>query len=1200
MKIKKIEFCNINSLASEWTVDFESPDFANSGMFCISGPTGSGKTSILDAICLGLYGKTPRLGAIVGDSNEVMTYGAKSCYAKVYFECNGNVYSARWDQHRSARTNKLQKYSWVLTNETSQTVEASFSKQSEIEATMTRVIGLDFGQFTKSMMLAQGEFNKFLKCNENERAAILEKLTGDNIYRKIAVAVHDLYASANKAVEDVENRMGSVTLLSVEELSELNEKIESAISQNKKLAHEEEYFRNICTWFENLHSVEAHLKTANDRLKVAECEKSEFEPDREKLERALRAQVVETSYAEYNSVRINFADMKSQLETNRAKLPEAEVNLEKAAKDNAEKQGALEKCKSDYSANESLWVQVSTMDGDIRNARTQLKSAEADAVKISTEMNAIQSKINETRNLISANETSLQKVETYIAENQKDGTIDGLLPLLKSQVAEWENENVAIAETSRTLESQNKSLQEFDGSCERQSQELQLLQDYLIAHQVDADLANLLPEMNGYANDAERHHVEYSRLQSEMDVKRKLVESLENTHIRSQEKIASLQKDKETIIQEDIPFVVAELRRNLKSGEPCPVCGSREHLSCVGSAEIENSADRLNDFADKLRKINDEMDLVQRTLDSSVAQKQNVNEGLCELAEKQKGEAAAEVSSLKLLNAVLEPWILSAKLETASLENVRAILLELQTIKTTYLQKKENADDLLIKVNNAAVNRAELAGKLNITADTLKKSQDKALDLSKKIEKVLLTWFPDFHGGDLASQLDVLEKKNTWWKTAQEKKVKVESELEKERSKELQLKENLVQSQSRLDDANLKIDKFRNALLTLETRRRELFGEKSVDEERNKARILRDTAERFANEARRLEQQMREAKIALDNSIADLNNRIAQMEPKLAELRMHFLDNLASKNFADEQEFLSAKLPEVERRSLQQKQKIVDDNLMTAQASVKNFNDQLAEYRQQRNFEETEDVAKRNCDLAKSRLSECAVNLATWTEQKKNDALLRQKFNDMQAELSLLKSKRADWEQMQRWFNGNRLDTGNGDVFVKFIQTITLRNLLKVANGYLRDMFPRYEMVTEPNTLNIQLVDHDNSDAVRPIDNISGGEGFLVSLSLALGISTLASRNVRIDSMFLDEGFGTLDAKMLQETVIVLQKMQQEKGKLLGVITHVDLVKSELSTHIEVTPCGGRSILSGAGVMSSRSRACPDLFRNAGIGIHGL
>ena len=345
---------------------------------------------------------------------------------------------------------------------------------------------------------------------------------------------------------------------------------------------------------------------------------------------------------------------------------------------------------------------------------------------------------------------------------------------------------------------------------------------------------------------------------------------------------------------------------------------------------------------------------------------------------------------------------------------------------------------------------------------------------------------------------------------------------------------------------------------------------------------MRDSAERMANDARRLEQQMREAKIALDNSIAELNRHIAESEPRLAELQALFFENLASKNFANELEFMAARLPESERKMLQQKQKSVDDNLTTAQTSVKNFKDQLAEHLQKRNFEESEDAAKQNRDNAKSKLNECTVNLATWIAQKNSDVQQRRKFSDMQAELSLLKSKRNDWEQMQRWFNGNRLDTGNGDVFVKFIQTITLRNLLKIANGYLRDMFPRYEMVTEPNTLNIQLVDHDNSDAVRPIDNISGGEGFLVSLSLALGISTLASRNVRIDSMFLDEGFGTLDAKMLQETVIVLQKMQQEKGKLLGVITHVDLVKSELPTHIEVTPCGGRSVLSGAGVVSSR------------------
>ena len=1174
MKIKKIEFCNINSLAHEWTIDFESPDFAKSGMFCISGPTGSGKTSILDAICLGLYGKTPRLGAIVGDTNEVMTYGAKNCYAKVTFECGGTVYSARWDQHRSVRTNKLQKYSWVLTNETSQTVEASFSKQSEIEATRTRVIGLDFGQFTKSMMLAQGEFNKFLKCNENERAAILEKLTGDGIYRKIAVAVHDLYASANKAVEDIEFKIGDVNLLSDEELSDLNSKISAAELQKKTLAEDTERLLYICTWFENLHGFEKLLSDAKNQLEKAKCAQAEFEPNRKKLERALHAQEVESSFIEFKSVRDNIARMKSQLEENKTKLPVAAENLEKASAQNREAQAAFEKCKAEYSANESIWEQVSSIDADIRNARVQLKNAKDAVAKIAGEAEETQKKISDTDKRLSDNEMALEKVEKYIAENQKDESIDGQLSLLKSQIAEWKNENENVSVEVQKLESLKKSLQDFDADFEKQKLDLQSLQEYLTEHQADAELVNVLPEMNGLANDAERHHKELVRLQIEIAAKQKQLENVKVECSQIFEKLTALQKNKETIIQEDIPVVVAELRRNLKPNEPCPVCGSREHLSCEESVKIENGANSLNDFADKLRKINGEMEQLQRSLDSFTTQQKHFEEVLSENAQKQKEESDAESSALEQLNAKLEPWKISATLETA-----RATLQKLSELKNAYLQKKEKADALQNEVNHAAVNRASLVGEANAAEESLKKSQSKLQKISQEIETALAEWFSNIRMEDVDALLAELEKKNSWWKKAQEKKLKVENELNMDRSAKVQHQENLAQAKMRLDEAAAKQNEIQQNLDALDTRRKEIFGEKSVEVERNKARTLRESAESWANESLRKEQQMRETKMALDNSIAELDRHIAEAEPKLAQSQAQFLENLSSKGFADESEFAAAKLPEAERKTLQQLQKNVDDNLTTAQTSVKNFNDQLSKHLEKRNFEESEETAKQNRDTAKAKLNECTVNLATWTEQKKNDDLLRQKFNDMQAELVKLKSKRADWEQMQRWFNGNRLDTGNGDVFVRFIQTITLRNLLKIANGYLRDMFPRYEMVTAPNTLNIQLVDHDNSDAVRPIDNISGGEGFLVSLSLALGISTLASRNVRIDSMFLDEGFGTLDSKMLQETVIVLQKMQQEKGKLLGVITHVDLVKSELPTHIEVTPCGGRSVLSGAGVL---------------------
>ena len=1173
MKIKKIEFCNINSLAGEWTIDFEAPEFANGGMFGIFGPTGSGKSSILDAICLGLYGKTPRLGAIVGDSNEVMTYGTKNCYAKVTFECHGDVYSACWDQHRAPRTNKLQKYSWTLMNESSQTVEASFSKQSEIEAAMTHVIGLDFGQFTKSMMLAQGEFNKFLKCNENDRAAILEKLTGDGIYRKIAVAVHDLYEKANNDVKDIENKMGTVTLLSDEDLATLNANIDNALVQKNKLTEESDRLINICTWFENLHSIENLLQTAKTQLENAECEKAEFEPNREKLERALRAHEVESTYAEFNSVRDSFERMKLQLEECKTRLPAVEAELECASVKSRDAQAAFEKCKADYSTNETLWERVSSLDVDIRNSRTQLKNAKDSVAKLVSESGEVQNKIVETDKRIAANEQALGKVEKYIAENQKDESIDSQISLLKSLVAEWKNENENCQTELKRFEDLKKSLQDFDAAFEKQNQDLQLLQEYLEAHKDDADLAHVLPEANALANDVERHHRESERLLGEIASKNQQIENFRHETEKAEAQLSSLQKEKESIIDEDIPVVVAELRRSLKSGEPCPVCGSREHLACESATDVENGANSLNDFANKLRKINGEMEKVHRSLDSLASQKQNCEDVLRDSTQKQKIESDDEAEALKRLNEALEPWQ-----KNVSLETVRHVLQELSELKNSFLQKKERSDALQNEVHQATLKRTKIAGDVNVAEDLLNKSKSRAQERSEKIETIFAKWYSNVRMEDVDALLTELDRKNSWWKMAQEKKVRVENDLDKERSAKDQYQENLEQAKIRLDEASTKQNELQQSLDALETNRKELFGEKSVEDERRKARVQREESERLANDALRSEQQIRETKVALGNTIDGLNARIAETEPKLAKLQSQFLESLSSKGFANEQEFAAAKLPEAERTSLQQSQKRVEDGLTTAQTSLKNYSDQLTAHQKKRDFEESEDVARQGRETSKAKLNECTVNLAAWMEQRKNDEQLRQKFNDMQAELSKLKEKRADWEQMQRWFNGNRLETGNGDVFVRFIQTITLRNLLKIANGYLRDMFPRYEMVTEPNTLNIMLIDHDNSDAIRPIHNISGGEGFLVSLSLALGISTIASRNVSIDSMFLDEGFGTLDSKILQETVVMLQKMQQEKGKLLGVITHVDLLKSELTTRIDVTPHGGRSNLSGAGV----------------------
>ena len=1173
MKIKKLEFSNINSLAGEWTIDFESPAFANKGMFCIAGPTGSGKTSILDAICLGLYGATPRLGAITGASNELMTYGAMSCYSKVTFECGGVVYTAHWKQHRASGSRKLQKYNWQLTNETMGTQVFSSSDQSEFRDVIAGVIGLDFGQFTKSMMLAQGEFNKFLKCKENERAAILEKLAGDSIYRKIAVAVHDLYEAADNAVKNVESKMEGVSLLNEEELAELNAKIDGAKSAREELNASLERWGKICSWYESSRDIEKHLNEAKTSLAKAEQQKNEFEPKRERLSRALLAHDVETLFAEFDSVRKAFTKMEGELGEKEEKLPEAQSKLEKATEDSLEKQQALEKLKTDYSENEALWEKVSSLDGDIRNACQKVDETKKSVAGIQNEVNGFKDSIAASKTRIAELSRLLKEAEDYIAAHQKEESIDTEFALLETQVTDWKSKKQDSAALLKKVAEAKDNLQKFDANQLEQNEKLQKVREYLEAHGTDADLVNVLPEMNGYATDAERHHSESARLQQEIGAKQKTIESTAKKIDEIRVELSTLQKEKETIIQEDIPVVVEELRRNLKPGEACPVCGSLEHRSCEKNVEVANGANSLNDFAAKLRKINAEMEKVQRNMDSLEGDQRRDEEVVRENTQKAEDEAKAEAQSLVDLNAKLEPWKKSATLETA-----RSILLELQKLKDAYQQNKAQAETLQNEANQAAVRRAGLDSAVNTAQTEAAKATAEVDELSRKIEKTLSTWFSNVRMEDVDALLLELDRKRTDWKKAKDSQAENGKNLELENSRNSQNQKNLDQATQKLNEMENQQKTQQDEWNRFVAERAKLFGEKSVEDERNKARVQRDSAEKLAETARAEEQKCREEKNALDNSVADLNDRIAKAKPEMSQKQTAFAEGLASKNFADENEFLAARLPETERKSLQDEQKKVETDLTAAETAVKTYGDQQAEQQAKRDFEESEDVAKQNRETSKAKLEELNQNLGTWTQQKKADDSSRQKFDAMQAELDQLKEKRTDWAQMQRWFNGSDLRTGTGDVFVKFIQTITLRALLKIANGYLHDMFPRYEMIAERDSLNIQLIDHDNSDAVRPIDNISGGEGFLVSLALALGISTLASRNVKIDSMFLDEGFGTLDSKMLQETVLVLQKMQQERGKLLGVITHLDVVKGELGARIDVTPRGGRSVLSGAGV----------------------
>ncbi len=190
MRILGVRFKNLNSLAGEWQVDFTHPAYASDGIFAITGPTGAGKTTILDAICLGLYGRTPRLEKVTKSSNEIMSRQTGECFAEVTFETQKGRYRCHWSQHRARKQpeGELQPARHEIADADSGVLESKITQVGEL---IEKVTGMDFDRFTRSMLLAQGGFTAFLQASPDERAPILEQITGTEIYSHISMKVHE-------------------------------------------------------------------------------------------------------------------------------------------------------------------------------------------------------------------------------------------------------------------------------------------------------------------------------------------------------------------------------------------------------------------------------------------------------------------------------------------------------------------------------------------------------------------------------------------------------------------------------------------------------------------------------------------------------------------------------------------------------------------------------------------------------------------------------------------------------------------------------------------------------------------------------------------------------------------------------------------------------------------------------------------------
>ena len=1077
MRILKVRFKNLNSLVGEWEIDLTHPAFASDGIFAITGPTGAGKTTILDAICLALYGRTPRLNKVTKSGNEIMSRQTGECFAEVTFETQTGRFRCHWSQHRARKKpdGELQAPKQEIAN--ADTGEIFGSKIRGVADQIESATGMDFDRFTRSMLLAQGGFAAFLQAAPDERAPILEQITGTEIYSQISVRVHERHREERENLNLLQAETAGIVILEPEQEQEVEQTLETRKKEETDLAAKFADSGKAIAWLTNIDGLKKEIVNLASEESKLQIDIEAFKPDLEKLNRALSAASLDGVYATLTTTRKQQADDKDALKAEEESLP----GLESSAKEQAETLQSAEqqtaRAKEEQQAAVPTLQRVRSLDQTLADQKKAVSEGDAgckkDTAKIEADKKA---QLKELEKRSKAHET-LELVDGYLKEHAQDEWLISGLAGVEEQL-------------SGLLSKQNEIVQK-EADQEKATTALELATKLL------DDLQKQLGIKKQELEDASQ------QIQQGKDA---LSQVLGDRLLRE------YRTEKETLLRE-MAFLakIAELedhRAKLEDGKPCPLCGANEHPFAAGNVPVPDETEQRVDALTKLIGNAEDQEAAVKKLEEA--------EGL---ARKNLNEAE--------------------KLELAAANDKKAAEKALAEVK-----------DGLVKL------RADFA--------------ERRQAVTTKLQPLGIVDIPET---DISSLIETLKARLKAWQAQIKKKADIEKQIA-DIDSEVKRLDAVIETQSTALVEKLEhLETLKKELATGSDERTALYGDKNPDDEErrlNKAIADAEGAEKLARERNNeLQQKWNTAKAHVES----LKKRIDQREPELRELETEFSEALAPVGFSNEEQFLAARLPTERKAELAAMAKDLDERQTELKARQKDRKTRLT-------TEMALEITDKSLEELEPQFKEHEEALK---ELRDIIAGLKHKLSENTAAKERIKEKQtaieAQKKECRRWSNLHDLiGSADGKRYRNFAQTLTFEMMIGYANKQLQKMTDRYLLVrNEAQPLDLDVIDNYQAGEKRSTKNLSGGESFIVSLSLALGLSHMASKNVRVDSLFLDEGFGTLDEEALDTALETLAGLQQD-GKLIGVISHVSALKERISTQIQVTPqTGGRSLLSGPG-----------------------
>lgn len=1119
MKFLKLEILNLASLdrGEGEVIYFEEGALGESTIFSIVGPTGSGKSTILDAICLALYNRAPRYPRkknerdrieIYGDADNdesnrlaptdgrnILSRGKKIGYSKLTFLANnGDVYRAEWHVTKArVRYNDVVTYLYKIVSN-----EDGWHEKCCSWSDLPQIIGLDYEQFLRTVLIAQGSFANFLTAKENERYELLEKLVGcGDMYTSITEEIKrkkDASESAHNAIK-AQFEAYEKDDLSPEELLALNQKIEELEEAEKKLVQELEVVEKALAWYVDEGKHQNNIRTyqsALDNAKVA------LDSMKDRAERLVLHDATLQAVSFYK-------EEKSKEDSLRQTAKDLKILSEEVEKKNKEKASEEELHKGLENKLDEAAAQMSEQRPLINQARTvkvQWVAAKANELertknqeKAEEDRNTAQKKLDTNRESIDKKASDLGKVEKEYDDLK--GSVDKKRDALKKQVDE------AI----QTYEQEAKQL-------EGKKMEV-LLQG---KEQVAASLLDL-KEAIRILQEWKEKEAQHSDREAEMKMCSGRNEEIEKEC--AQLSVESLKKELEVLTKAYTLLTSQDWkmhRQSLVEGERCPLCGSRNHPFL----KAEEYTPFVSDMDEQIQEKKNKLD-AQTKREKLLNKELNENKGKLKSLDTQLTTLSKEKAKYQSeWNAIIEKhadW----KADAESLEAMREPMDE----KLQHAQKA--LDDYKALVEKVECFRTQKGNKEKALKDYQEQSEQKLKELENR-------------------------------KTAAA--MALETEKGKTENLEIQLKE----KEEALAKAVKEQAEAKECVIQKLKELKELIGDKDPDALEKELTENREKAEGAVKTKEKQIAGLKEQLAGLNGKIQTLKERQQQDQEALEEKIQQLSHWLAVYN-ADESHVQKLAVEDIMELSeatdnweaiRQEKEKKIHV-LTSAETTYKNEVAAHVAHQQSKPSEEKEALVAKKLGLEKNdntELTDAKARLQRYQTAKKA-------MGDMYEQKQHAEQVMKDWKAISDAVGGS-----DGKMLRKIAQCYTLRFLVEHANAEIRKFNQRYELVQVKNSLGIRVIDHDRADDIRDTTSLSGGETFIVSLGLALGLSALSSRSISFENLFIDEGFGTLDPDTLATVIDSLAMLQTSQGKKVGVISHTDTMSERITTQIRVVKNG--------------------------------